>query len=86
MRGIGEKTRGSLTIAACGVLLLLIVDVGYNVIESLERTAMDANWNKLGIMSAIVFLGLMYGLVGLAKLEEKRGGMKEKPIPIRLPP
>lgn len=81
LRGIGEKTRGSLTMAACGVLLLLIVDVGYNVIESLERTAMDANWNKLGIMSAIVFLGLMYGLVGLAKLEERRGGMKGESDP-----
>jgi ZIP family zinc transporter len=81
LRGIGEKTRGSLTMAACGVLLLLIVDVGYNVIESLERTAMDANWHKLGIMSAIVFLGLMYGLVGLAKLEERRGAMKGEADP-----
>lgn len=76
LRGVGEKTRGSLTMAACGVLVLLIVDVGYHMIESLERTAMDANWHKLGIMSAIVFLGLLYGLVGLAKLEERRGAMK----------
>ncbi|MCC6976703.1 MAG: zinc permease, partial [Candidatus Melainabacteria bacterium] len=56
LRGIGEKTRGSLTMAACGVLLLLIVDVGYHMVESLERTAMSGNFQKLGILSAIVFL------------------------------
>lgn len=84
LRGVGEKTRGSLTMAACGVLVLLIVDVGYHMIESLERTAMEANWNKLGIMSAIVFLGLMYGLVGLAKLEERRGAMKGEGDPLSI--
>lgn len=84
LRGIGEKTRGSLTMAACGVLVLLIVDVGYHMIESLERTAMEANWHKLAIMSAIVFLGLMYGLVGLAKLEERRGAMKGEADPLSI--
>lgn len=76
LRSIGEKTRGSLTMAACGVLILLIVDVGYHMVESLESAAMDNNWHKLGIKSAIVFLGLLYGLVGLAKLEEMRGVAK----------
>jgi len=84
LRGIGEKTRGSLTMAACGVLILLIVDVGYHMVESLERTAMEANWHKLGILSAIVFLGLLYGLVGLAKLEERRVGMKGEADPVSI--
>jgi len=50
----------------------------------LERTAMDANWHKLAIMSAIVFLGLMYGLVGLAKLEERRGALKGESDPLSI--
>ena len=71
-RRASERLRGLLTLGAAGVLLFLIIEVGYQAMESVEATA------KAGLFSAALYQGLIFvvgvmaGLVGLAWLEAHR--------------
>ncbi|HEY9786971.1 MAG TPA: hypothetical protein V6D17_16385 [Candidatus Obscuribacterales bacterium] len=71
-KGASEGVKGCLALAAAGVLIFLIMEVGYHVIEELEHAAKGFEWAELAFKSAIAIGGLLAGLVGLAAIEEKR--------------
>lgn|GEM_PF-132989 len=71
-RGASERLRGLLTLASAGVLLFLIIEVGYHAMESVEATAKGASVNAAGIQGLIFVVGVLVGLVGLAWLESHR--------------
>ncbi len=71
-RGASERLRGLLTLASAGVLLFLIIEVGYHAMESVEATAKGASVNAALIQGLIFVVGVLAGLVGLAWLESHR--------------
>ena len=71
-RGASERLRGLLTLASAGVLLFLIIEVGYHAMESVEATAKGASVNAALMQGLILVVGVLAGLVGLAWLESHR--------------
>lgn len=71
-RGASERTRGMLALASAGVLLFLIIEVGYHAMESVEVTAKGGAVNAALFQSLIFVSGVLVGLVGLAWLEAHR--------------
>ena len=72
LKSASASLRGSLVLASAGVLLFLIIEVGYQAIEILEMTAKSGDLNQALIQGLLMVVGLVLGLVGLAALEEKR--------------
>lgn len=71
-RGASERLRGLLALASAGVLLFLIIEVGYHAMESVE-TAAKGSSAAAAIQQGFIFVvGLAAGLIGLAWLEEHR--------------
>jgi zinc transporter, ZIP family len=71
-RGASERLRGLLTLASAGVLLFLIIEVGYHAMESVEATAKGASVSAALMQGLIFAVGVLAGLVGLAWLESRR--------------
>jgi len=71
-RGASERLRGLLTLASAGVLLFLIIEVGYHAMESVEATAKGASVQATLKQGLIFVVGVLAGLVGLAWLESHR--------------
>lgn len=71
-KNTSERLKGMLALAAAGILLFLIIEVGSNAIETVETTAKTGETLAIVLQSAILILGLFGGLVGLAYLEESR--------------
>lgn len=67
-----ERLRGLLTLTAAGVLLFLIIEVGYQAMESVEAAAKAGPLNAALYQCLIFVLGISAGLVGLAGLEAHR--------------
>lgn len=70
--GMSERVRGSLTLASVGVLIFLIVDIGYQALESVEVTAKSGTPSDTAWQVLVLFAGFALGLIGLAWLEERR--------------
>ena len=71
-RGATERLRGILTLASAGVLLFLIIEVGYRAMETVEASVKSGTpWDaaQLGLVFA---LGFSAGLIGLSWLEDWR--------------
>ncbi|MDZ4834618.1 MAG: ZIP family metal transporter, partial [Candidatus Melainabacteria bacterium] len=66
-----ERLRGMLALVSAGVLIFLIIEVGYHAIEILESAAKSSSTAVLP-QFCIFILGLVLGLIGLASLEERR--------------
>lgn len=77
-KGASGALKGFLALASAGVLIFLIMEVGYHVVEELEHAAKGFEWSKLAFRSAVAAAGLAFGLVGLAKIEESRGERKKE--------
>ncbi len=76
-RGASEKLRGILSLASAGVLLFLIIEVGYHAMESVE---ISVKAETVGIALSKVLtlvIGFAFGLIGLAWIEERRGRKRE---------
>lgn len=71
-RRASERLRGLLTLTAAGVLLFLIIEVGYQAMESVEATAKAGSISAALYQSLIFVVGILAGLVGLAWLEAHR--------------
>lgn len=71
-RHASERLRGLLTLTAAGVLLFLIIEVGYQAMESVEATAKAGSIGGALYQSLIFIVGILTGLVGLAWLEAHR--------------
>lgn len=76
-RGASEKLRGTLALASAGVLLFLVIEVGYQAMESVEVSVQADTFG--GALSKILILvaGFAAGLIGLAWIEERRGQKRE---------
>ncbi|HKP38677.1 MAG TPA: hypothetical protein VJT71_17595 [Pyrinomonadaceae bacterium] len=71
-RRASERLRGLLTLASAGVLLFLIIEVGYRAMETVEASVKSGTpWGaaQLGLVFA---LGFSAGLIGLSWLEDWR--------------
>ena len=72
-RGASERLRGLLALASAGVLLFLIIEVGYHAMESVEASA-KGGVAGAALQQGLIFVGgLAAGLIGLAWIEERRG-------------
>jgi len=71
-RGASERLRGILALASAGVLLFLVVEVGYHAMETVETSAKGGLVNTAIVQGIILVGGFALGLVGLAWLEERR--------------
>lgn len=71
-RRASERLRGLLTLTAAGVLLFLIIEVGYQAMESVEATAKAGSIGGALYQGLIFVVGILAGLVGLAWLEAHR--------------
>lgn len=71
-RGASERLRGVLALASAGVLLFLVVEVGYHAMETVETSAKAGTVNTAILQGLILVGGFVMGLVGLAWLEERR--------------
>ncbi|MFZ1700900.1 MAG: ZIP family metal transporter [Pyrinomonadaceae bacterium] len=71
-RGASERLRGVLTLASAGVLLFLVVEVGYHAMEAVETSAKAGAVNSAILQGFILVAGFAVGLIGLAWIEERR--------------
>lgn len=84
MRGVTERLRGMLALLSVGVLLFLIIEVGYQAMELVETSAKGADL-KPAITHGLVFiLGLSVGLIGLAAFESRKLQSAPKTTPQKL--
>jgi len=72
VKGVAETTKGMLALASAGILIFLIIEVGYHAIEIVESSAKSDNLNLTLLQGGILSLGLLLGLVGLSAIEEQR--------------
>jgi zinc transporter, ZIP family len=72
LKGASEAVKGMLALASAGVLMFLIIEVGYHAIEIVEGTAKGGDLNLTLFQGSIMTFGLLLGLVGLAVIEERR--------------
>ncbi len=71
-RNASERIRGLLALASAGVLLFLIIEVGYRAMETVEAAAKGGS-GRLPLHYGLLFVvGLSVGLIGLAWLEQGR--------------
>lgn len=76
-RGASEKLRGTLALASAGVLLFLIIEVGYQAMESVEISVQADTFGAALSKILILVAGFATGLIGLAWIEERRGQRRE---------
>lgn len=76
-RGASEKLRGVLALASAGVLLFLIIEVGYQAMESVEVSVQAETFGTALSKFLILIIGFALGLVGLAWIEERRARRRE---------
>ena len=72
LKSASESLKGMLVLGSAGVLLFLIIEVGYHAIEMVEVTAKGGDYGLALLKGAIMAGGLALGLIGLAAIEEKR--------------
>ena len=72
IKTVSDAFRGMLTLASAGVLIFLIIEVGHHVMDTVEASAKTGDLNLTLLQGAILTLGLLLGLVGLAAIEEQR--------------
>ena len=75
-RGATERLRGLLALASAGVLLFLVIEVGYHAMASVESAALGGSTGTAAWQGLIFVAGLVVGLVGLAFWEERRMGRR----------
>ncbi len=76
-RGASEKLRGTLALASAGVLLFLVIEVGYQAMESVEVSVQADTFGAALSKILILVAGFAAGLIGLAWIEERRGQKRE---------
>jgi ZIP family zinc transporter len=76
-RGASEKLRGTLALASAGVLLFLVIEVGYQAMESVEVSVQADTFGAALSKILILVVGFAAGLIGLAWIEERRGQRRE---------
>ncbi|HKO99329.1 MAG TPA: hypothetical protein VJU86_20185 [Pyrinomonadaceae bacterium] len=76
-RRASERSRGMLALVSAGVLLFLIIEVGYRAMGAVEVSARAGEMGHATQLGLIFFIGLSMGLIGLSWLEEWRDKRRE---------
>jgi len=76
-RGASERLRGMLALSSAGVLLFLIIEVGYRAMETVEVSAMAGATRDATELGLVFFIGFSAGLIGLSWLEEWRNKRRQ---------
>ena len=71
-RGASERSRGMLALVSAGVLLFLIIEVGYGAMRAVEVSAKAGEIRDATQLGLVFFIGFSTGLIGLSWLEEWR--------------
>ncbi len=69
----GPRARGILTMGAAGLVLFILIDVGYQALGTVELVAVSDNMAALVLSGMLLLAGLLLGMVGLAWIESRRG-------------
>ena len=69
----GPEPRALLTMGAAGLVLFILIEVGYQALGTVELVAYSDNLGELLLSGALLLAGLLVGLVGLAWIESRRG-------------
>ncbi|MEO7994230.1 MAG: ZIP family metal transporter, partial [bacterium] len=69
---VTEQGRGMLALGSAGILLFLIIEVGYNAMEGVETAVNLGDSGSTMTLAIALVVGFTLGLVGLAYLEEAR--------------
>jgi zinc transporter ZupT len=69
----GPRARALLTMGAAGLVLFILIDVGYQAIGTVELTAVNGQGYALFVNVVLLLAGLLSGMVGLARIESRRG-------------
>lgn len=67
------RQRGLFTMAAAGVALFLVIEVGYQALGTVELGALSDAPGSLALSAGLLITGLLLGMVGLAWIETRRG-------------
>lgn len=68
-----ERHRSLYTMAAAGLALFIIIEVGYQALGTVELGAISDAPGSLVLSSGVFLAGLLFGMVGLAWIESRRG-------------
>ncbi len=69
----GPRAGGILTMGAAGLVLFILIDVGYQALGTVELVAVSENVAALVLSGILLLVGLLLGMVGLAWIESRRG-------------
>lgn len=69
----GPRPRALLTMGAAGLVLFVLIDVGYQALGTVELAAVSDDAATTVVSGALLLAGLLFGLVGLAGIESRRG-------------
>lgn len=65
-KGASERLRGILALASAGVILFLVIEVGYHAMETVETSAKGGVATEALLQGIVLVAGFLIGLVGLA--------------------
>lgn len=74
-RAISRRTSGLLALTAAGVVLFLVIEVGFQAMQRVEAAVLGGGGSVTG--GLVLALGFVVGLVGLAWLEDRRHRKRE---------
>lgn len=69
----GPRARALVTMGAAGMVLFILIDVGYQALSTVELVAFGGDPAWLVISGGLLLAGLLVGMVGLAWIESRRG-------------
>jgi ZIP family zinc transporter len=70
-RRVSKRTQGLLALGSAGVILFLVVEVGFQAMQRVEAAALAGGLDALGPIVLLVG-GFAAGLIGLGWLEDRR--------------
>ena len=69
----GPRARSLLTLGAGGLVLFLVIEAGYQALGTLELAVLGQSPASAVFTAAVLTVGLLVGMVGLAVVESRRG-------------
>lgn len=69
-RAISPRTSGLLALTAAGVVLFLVIEIGFQAMQQVEAAVLGGSGALMSV--SILIVGFTLGLVGLARFEDRR--------------
>lgn len=71
-KSMSDAMRGALALVSAGILVFLIIEIGYHAMEQVEKMAIAGAYDEVAEQGLVLAGGVALGLVGLAWIEEMR--------------